>query len=389
VNRALRRCRYFFCLFSAAPPLSRRNYRLHIAEGLLYKSRAMTEHTESSPPPPLGLRHLTAIQGLKPPQIEALLDLAQYYAELNARPGSIVPPLLKRRTLINLFFENSTRTRSSFEIAGQKLGMDCVNLDIAHSSVKKGETLADTALTLNAMRPSAVVMRHSASGAAEFLTRFLDCPLINAGDGLHAHPTQALLDALTIRQAKGRIAGLTIAICGDILHSRVARSDLFCLGLLGARLRFVAPPSLLPPYWGECGVEIFHAMEDGIKDADVIIMLRLQNERMDGAFIPSAAEYYQLFGLNAARLALARPDCIVMHPGPMNRGVEIASEVADGPRSLIRRQVENGVAARMAVIAALVSEAEARAEAAPAAKAAKAPPQMRRGKTARPAKNKE
>jgi len=348
----------------------------------------MTQNIENPPlPPRLGLHHFTAIEGLKPPQIEALLDLAQYYAELNAGARRQTPPLLPGRTLLNLFFENSTRTRSSFEIAGQRLGMDCVNLDIAHSSVKKGETLADTALTLNAMRPSAVVMRHSASGAAEFLTRFLDCPLINAGDGLHAHPSQALLDALTIRQAKGRIAGLTIAICGDILHSRVARSDLFCLGLLGARLRFVAPPTLIPPHWQQIRAEIFHSMEEGLKDADIIMMLRLQNERMDGAFIPSAAEYYQLFGLTPARLALAKPDCIIMHPGPMNRGVEIASEVADGPHSMIRKQVENGVAARMAIIAALVSEAEAEKAAAKQKLAAEtaAPKQ---GKTGRAGKNK-
>lgn len=311
-------------------------------------------------PPVLAQRQsLTAIEGLSPSLLEALLDRAQTYAAA----GNTSAPVFSGRTQINLFFENSTRTRSSFEIAGQRLGLSIVNLDIAHSSVKKGETLRDTVLTLNAMRPDIVVMRHNQSGAAEFAAGLLDCPLINAGDGAHEHPTQALLDALTIRQAKGRIKGLTIAICGDILHSRVARSNLFCLGLLGARLRFVAPSPLLPAYLRQAGVEICHSMEEGLRGADIIMMLRLQNERMDGAFFPSAREYYHFFGLDEARLWLAKPDCLVLHPGPMNRGVEIAANVADGAQSLIRKQVENGVAARMAALAALLEAHEARAAA--------------------------
>jgi len=307
--------------------------------------------------PPLGLNNFLSIEGMTAQQIETLLDRAQQFCDLAHCPDKNTR-FFEGRTQINLFFENSTRTRTSFEIAGQRLGMNAVNLDIAHSSVKKGETLLDTALTLSAMRPAIAVMRHSASGAAEFLSGHLSCPLVNAGDGAHAHPTQALLDALTIRQAKGRIKGLTIAICGDIVHSRVARSNLFSLGLLGARLRFVGPSALLPPFIADSGIEFFHSMNEGIKDADVIMMLRLQNERMDGAFFPSAREYYHFYGLDEQRLKQVKPDCIILHPGPMNRGVEIASSVADGPQGLIRKQVENGVAARMAVMEELLRSAE-------------------------------
>ncbi|KAA6205822.1 MAG: aspartate carbamoyltransferase catalytic subunit [Candidatus Tokpelaia sp.] len=313
---------------------------------------------KKSSPPSLpfcpDLSSLTAIRPLSPAQITALLDRAEDYIALS-RQKNKKQPLFSGRTQINLFFENSTRTRSSFEIAGQRLGLDNVSIDIDHSSVGKGETLLDTALTLNAMQPDIVVLRHNCSGAADFLAPRLDCALINAGDGTHEHPTQALLDALTIRRAKGRLAGLNIAICGDILHSRVARSNLFCLGLLGARLRLIAPSTLLPAGIEQSGAEIFHSMAEGLQNVDVIIVLRLQKERMTGAFFSSEREYFHFFGLDAAKLAPAAPDCLVLHPGPMNRGVEIASAIADGPRSLIRTQVENGVAVRMAVIEALLT----------------------------------
>jgi len=317
--------------------------------------------TASSPPP---LRSLTGIRFLSAAHITALLDRAERFIG-RTQGQNKKQPLFTGRTQINLFFENSTRTRSSFEIAGQRLGLDTVTIDIAHSSVSKGETLLDTALTLNAMRPDIVVLRHNCSGAADFLAARLGCALINAGDGTHEHPTQALLDALTIRRAKGRLQGLTIALCGDILHSRVARSNLFCLTRLGARLRLIAPSTLLPAGIGLSGAEVFHSMAEGLPGADIIIMLRLQTERMAGAFFSSEREYFHFFGLDEAKLALAAPDCLVLHPGPMNRGVEIASAVADGPRSLIRAQVENGVAMRMAVIEALLTARDSNNSAAP------------------------
>ncbi len=260
---------------------------------------------------------------------------------------------LRGRTQINLFYEPSTRTQASFEIAGKRLGADVMNMSVARSSESKGETLIDTAVTLNAMRPDIIVVRHAHAGAAHLLARKVDCSVVNAGDGAHEHPTQALLDALTIRRNKGRIEGLTVAICGDILHSRVARSNILLLGALGARLRVVGPSTLAPDSLSRLGVEVFHDMRRGLDAADIIMMLRLQRERMAGALTPSAREYFHFFGLDEEKLACAAPDALVMHPGPMNRGVEIDTAVADSPRSLIREQVEMGVAVRMAVLDAL------------------------------------
>ena len=260
---------------------------------------------------------------------------------------------LRGRTQINLFYEASTRTQASFEIAGKRLGADVMNMSVAQSSEKKGETLIDTAMTLNAMRPDIIVVRHSQAGAAHLLARKVDCAVVNAGDGAHEHPTQALLDALTIRRNKGRIEGLVVAICGDVLHSRVARSNILLLGALGARVRAVGPSTLVPRALERLGVEVHHDMARGLDGADIVMMLRLQRERMSGALVPSSREYFQFFGLDEEKLARAAPAALVMHPGPMNRGVEIDSAVADGPRSLIREQVEMGVAVRMAVLEAL------------------------------------
>jgi aspartate carbamoyltransferase catalytic subunit len=296
-----------------------------------------------------GRKHLLGIEGLNRPEIESLLDLAEEEVTVS-RQVVKSKATLAGRTQINLFFEPSTRTQSSFEIAGLRLGAHVMNMAVGNSSTKKGETLLDTAMTLNAMRPDLIVVRHHAAGAVQLLAQKVDCSVINAGDGTHEHPTQALLDALTIRRNKGRIEGLTIAICGDILHSRVARSNLLCLATLGANVRLVGPPTLLPP-----GVE-FTDMREGIRDADIVMMLRLQKERMDGGFIPSAREFFHFYGLDEEKLALAKPDALVMHPGPMNRGVEIAGSVADGPQSLIREQVEMGVAVRMAVLESLARQ---------------------------------
>ncbi len=297
-------------------------------------------------------RHLLGIEGLSAQDIEILLDLAEDAVEVS-RQVEKKRATLRGRTQINLFFEASTRTQSSFELAGKRLGADVMNMSVATSSVKKGETLIDTAMTLNAMRPDIIVVRHAQAGAVHLLARKVDCAVVNAGDGAHEHPTQALLDALTIRRNKGRIAGLTVAICGDILHSRVARSNFLALGALGARLRAVGPSTLLPVGLERMGVELFHDMRAGLEGADIVMMLRLQQERMSGGFVPSLKEYFHFFGLDAEKLAYAKPDALVMHPGPMNRGVEIDSAVADGPRSLIREQVEMGVAVRMAVLEAL------------------------------------
>ncbi|MEG9883454.1 MAG: aspartate carbamoyltransferase catalytic subunit [Hyphomicrobiales bacterium] len=297
-------------------------------------------------------QHLLGVESLSLEEINRLLDLADRYVELNRRIDKKLSTL-KGRTQINLFFEASTRTSSSFELAGKRLSADVMNMSVKGSSLSKGETLIDTAMTLNAMHPDLLVVRHRASGAAELLARKMSCAVINAGDGTHEHPTQALLDALTIRRRKGRIEGLTIAICGDILHSRVARSDILLLQTLGAHIRIIAPSPLLPPAMDRFGVEIHHEMESGIRDCDVIMMLRLQTERMEGGFIPSAREYYRYFGLDLDRLNHARTDCLVMHPGPVNRGVELDSAVADSVHSVIREQVEMGVATRMAVLDAL------------------------------------
>jgi len=297
-------------------------------------------------------RHLLGIEGLSPQDITALLDLADEAVDVS-RQVEKKRSVLRGRTQINLFFESSTRTQASFELAGKRLGADVMNMSVANSSLKKGETLIDTAMTLNAMRPDLIVVRHSAAGAVHLLARKVDCSVINAGDGAHEHPTQALLDALTIRRNKGQIQGLTIAICGDILHSRVARSNIILLNTLGARIRVIGPSTLVPESIAAMGVEVFRDMEAGLRGVDIVMMLRLQRERMNGAFVPSIREYYRFWGLNAERLALAKPDALVMHPGPMNRGVEISSEVADGAQSLIREQVEMGVAVRMAVLEAL------------------------------------
>jgi len=299
-------------------------------------------------------RHLLSIEGLSPRDIETLLDMADEAVEIS-RQVEKKRAVLRGRTQINLFFENSTRTQASFELAGKRLGADVMNMSVANSSVKKGETLIDTAMTLNAMRPDLIVVRHSAAGAVHLLARKVDCSVINAGDGAHEHPTQALLDALTIRRNKGRIHGLTVAICGDILHSRVARSNIILLNAMGARVRVIGPSTLLPLGIEAMGVEVFRDMDAGLRGVDIVMMLRLQRERMQGAFIPSSREYFRFWGLSRERLDLAKPDALVMHPGPMNRGVEIASDVADGAQSLIREQVEMGVAVRMAVLEALAA----------------------------------
>ena len=298
------------------------------------------------------LRHLLAIEGMYPPQIAALLDLAESFVLLN-RTGKTPRDRLRGHTLINLFFEDSTRTRTSFELAGKRLGADVMNMSVASSSMRKGETLMDTAVTLNAMHPDILVVRHHASGAVELLARKVDGSVVNAGDGAHEHPTQALLDALTIRRNKGRLEGLVIAICGDVMHSRVARSNIILLNTMGARVRVVAPSTLLPRGIERMGVEVARDMREGLNGADIVMMLRLQRERMNGSFVPSTQEYFHYFGLDQKKLAYAKPDALVMHPGPMNRGVEIDTIVADGAQSLIREQVEMGVAVRMAVLEAL------------------------------------
>ena len=299
-------------------------------------------------------RHLLGIEGLSPADIETLLALAEE-AVLVSRQVEKKKATLRGRTQINLFFEASTRTQASFELAGKRLGADVMNMSVGSSSIKKGETLIDTAMTLNAMRPDLIVVRHHAAGAVHLLARKVDCSVINAGDGAHEHPTQALLDALTIRRNKGKIRGLVVAICGDILHSRVARSNIILLNAMGAEVRVVGPATLIPPGIERMGVAVFTDMKEGLRDADIVMMLRLQRERMHGAFVPSVREYFRRYGLDAEKLAYAKPDALVMHPGPMNRGVEIASDIADGAQSLIREQVEMGVAVRMAVLEALAS----------------------------------
>jgi aspartate carbamoyltransferase catalytic subunit len=300
----------------------------------------------------LSHRHLLGIEGLSRDDILGLLDLAEEFVELN-RQVEKKSTSLRGRTLINLFFEVSTRTQASFELAGKRLGADVMNMAVGSSSIRKGETLIDTAITLNAMHPDIIVVRHHASGAVELLAQKVDCAVVNAGDGSHEHPTQALLDALTIRRRKGDIERLTVTICGDILHSRVARSNIILLNTLGARVRVVAPSTLLPLGIERMGVEATRDMREGLDGADIVMMLRLQRERMNGSFVPSTQEYFFYYGLDQKKLGYAKPDALVMHPGPMNRGVEIESIVADGAQSLIREQVEMGVAVRMAVLEAL------------------------------------
>jgi aspartate carbamoyltransferase catalytic subunit len=298
-------------------------------------------------------RHLLGIEALSAAEIGRLLDLADSYANL-PKDDERARKLLRGRTVINLFFETSTRTSTSFELAAKRLGGDVITMSVGTSSIKKGETLLDTAMTLNAMKPDVMVVRHSESGAVNLLSQKVDGSVINAGDGRHEHPTQALLDALTIRRRLGRLDGLLVAICGDILHSRVARSNIHLLSKMGARVRVIAPLTLLPSNIDRMGVEVFTDMRKGLKDVDIVMMLRLQLERMQGAYVPSTREYFRFFGLDYDKLALAKPDALIMHPGPMNRGVEIDSEVADDiNRSVIREQVEMGVAVRMACLDAL------------------------------------
>ncbi|MBS1051402.1 aspartate carbamoyltransferase catalytic subunit [Gluconobacter japonicus] len=295
-------------------------------------------------------RHLLGIEGLTAGQITPFLDLAESYALLS-RSRSAPREALRGRTVINLFFEDSTRTRTSFELAGKRLGADVINMTVATSSVNKGETLLDTASTLNAMRCDLLVVRHGQSGAPALLSQKVEASVVNAGDGTHEHPTQALLDALTIRRHFGRLEGLTIAICGDVGHSRVARSNIHLLTALGNSVRLVGPPTLLPSAMAELGnVTLYSDMDEALKGVDVVMSLRLQKERMGAGLVPSSREYFRFFGLDRRRLALANPGALVMHPGPMNRGVEIASDVADSDQSVIAEQVEMGVAVRMAVL---------------------------------------
>ena len=302
---------------------------------------------------PFPHRHLLGIEGLSPDQITVLLDRSESYVEQN-RQADKKKALLRGRTVINLFFENSTRTRTSFELAGKRLGGDVINMSISTSSIKKGETLIDTAMTLNAMHPDVLIVRHPHSGAVKLLSEKVNCAVINAGDGSHEHPTQALLDALTIRRRRGTLQGLQVAICGDITHSRVARSNVHLLLTMGARVRLIAPATLIPTDIERLGAEVFHDMANGLKDCDIVMMLRLQQERMQGGFFPSIREYFTFFGLDYDKLANAKADALIMHPGPMNRGVEIDAEVADDfGRSVIREQVEMGVAVRMACLEVL------------------------------------
>lgn len=303
--------------------------------------------------PRFSKRHLLGIADLEPYEIIDLLDRAEAMIPVS-RQERKNHPTLSGKTQINVFFEPSTRTQGSFEIAGKRLGAQVMNMSVRTSSVTKGETLIDTATTLNAMRPDVLVVRHSAAGAVELLSQKVGCAVVNAGDGAHEHPTQALLDALTIRNHKGTISGLTVAICGDIANSRVARSNLLLLNKLNVRTRVVAPRTLLPRGIEHMAAEVSTTMEEGLRGADVVMMLRLQHERANGRMIPSVREYYRFYGLDADKLAFARPDAIVMHPGPMNRGVEIDPAVADGARSVITDQVEMGVAVRMAVLDALL-----------------------------------
>jgi aspartate carbamoyltransferase catalytic subunit len=303
--------------------------------------------------PPFNQRHLLSIADLKQHEIIDLLDRAEAMVPVSRQERKTLPTLAGK-TQVNLFFEPSTRTQGSFEIAGKRLGALVMNMSVKTSSVSKGETLIDTAATLNAMRPDVIVVRHSAAGAVELLSQKVGCAVINAGDGAHEHPTQALLDALTIRRHKGRISGLTVAICGDIANSRVVRSNLLLLGALNVRTRVIAPRNLLPAGIEHLATEVFTDMREGLKDVDVVMMLRLQHERATGRMIPSIREYYRFYGLDAEKLSFAKPDAIVMHPGPMNRGVEIDPAIADGVQSVINEQVEMGVAVRMAVLDALL-----------------------------------
>ena len=301
-------------------------------------------------------RHLLGTEGLGSQEIVAVLDAAESFLMVSRRSVRKVPTL-RGKTVINLFYEASTRTRTSFELAGKRLSADVINISVATSSASKGETLFDTVANLEAMHPDVLVLRHAASGAPHQVAKRTRAAVVNAGDGTHEHPTQALLDAFTIRRAKGRLEGLQVAICGDVAHSRVARSNAHLLRTMGAKVRFAAPRTLMPVSSETLGVEVFDRIEPALEGADVVMMLRVQRERLAGTFLPSTREYSRTFGLNRARLALAAPDAIVMHPGPMNRGVEIDPAIADGDRSVILDQVEAGVAVRMAVLWLLAAEA--------------------------------
>ncbi len=306
--------------------------------------------TDGSSPVCFPHRHLLGIEGLYPPEIQALLDRSEAYVEQN-RQADKKKSILRGRTIINLFFEASTRTRTSFELAGKRLGGDVINMSVSTSSVRKGETVLDTAMTLNAMHPDVLVVRHPESGAVKLLAEKVNCAVINAGDGRHEHPTQALLDALTIRRRLGRLESLEVAICGDILHSRVARSNIHLLTTMGARVRLVAPPTLIPEGIDRLGATVYHNTVEGLTSCDIVMVLRLQAERMRGTFFPSIREYFHFFGLDYEKVRGANPDALIMHPGPMNRGVEIDSLVADDVgRSVIYEQVEMGVAVRMACL---------------------------------------
>ena len=308
--------------------------------------------TKAQPPiATLNSKNLLSIEGMNKLEINSLLDRADYFADLD--PLKIIKTL-NGYVILNVFFENSTRTRVSFELAGRRLGAEVINISVDKSSIKKGESLLDTANTLSAMKPNLLIVRHPESGAPKLFSDYLNCSIVNAGDGRHEHPTQALLDALTIRRRLGRIEGLKIAICGDILNSRVARSNIHLLTTLGVEVRCIAPPTLMPKSLENLGVNCFNSLKDGINNVNAIMLLRLQNERMSGTESPSKREYYRFYGLDEEKLRMAHHDAVIMHPGPMNRGVEIASSLADNEdRSLIKTQVEIGVAIRMATIEAV------------------------------------
>ncbi len=311
-------------------------------------------HKINKTPPPiatLNSKNLLSIEGMNKLEINSILDRADYFADLD--PLKIIKTL-NGYVILNVFFENSTRTRVSFELAGRRLGAEVINISVDKSSIKKGESLLDTANTLSAMKPNLLIVRHPESGAPKLFSDYLNCSIVNAGDGRHEHPTQALLDALTIRRRLGRIEGLKIAICGDILNSRVARSNIHLLTTLGVEVRCIAPPTLMPKSLENLGVNCFNSLKDGINNVNAIMLLRLQSERMSGTESPSKREYYRFYGLDEEKLSMAHHDAVIMHPGPMNRGVEIASSLADNEdRSLIKTQVEIGVAIRMATIEAV------------------------------------
>lgn len=305
---------------------------------------------------PFRHKHLLGIEGLEPQDVIQILDTAEVFFEVSRRPVRKVPTL-RGKTVINLFYEASTRTRTSFELAGKRLSADVVNISTSTSSVKKGETLLDTVRTLEAMHPDVVIMRHGASGAPHFVSERVGCSVVNAGDGQHEHPTQALLDAFTIRRKLGTLAGLTVTICGDVAHSRVARSNALLFSLFGSKVRIVGPRTLLPPMGESLGVEVFDRLEPALEGANVVMVLRIQQERLAGALLPSLREYSRTFGISPRSLAAAPDDALILHPGPMNRGVEIEPSVADGARSLVLDQVEAGLAVRMAVLYQLAGEA--------------------------------